>query len=397
VQQAFKIAMVAASPFPYPQGSQVLISQLAAALQRRGHSVRMVAYPRGLGQPPEGVPIHRVPSLPGLTQVPAGPSWRRPLLDLLLAGALLRTVRDWQADIIHAHNFEGLLAALYVRRRTRVPVVYHIHNAMSLELHTYFHSRLGRWAGGVLGRWVDNHLPRQADHCIVLNEAAPPYFQQRGVERMRVIPPGIDLEPGDSVRGRAHLGKGPLVLYAGNLDRYQDLNLLFQACRLVLDSWPEAKLVLSTHSEPGAWKTRIEALGIGQQTVFARAQDMSAASDLLAAADVAVCPRTVCLGFPIKLLNYMAAGKAIVASAGSACGLEHLETIWVVDDGDVPAMAAAITGLLADRDLAHRLGARAQQTAESKYTWDRAVDAVTEVYTHTLEQADGLSPERRQS
>lgn len=397
MQQAFKIAMVAASPFPYPQGSQVLISQLATALQRRGYPVRLMAYPYGLGQPPEEVTVHRIGALPGMTQVHPGPSWYKPCLDLLLTRALLSMVRHWQPDVMHAHNFEGLLVALYVRRRTGVPVVYHVHNAMGLELHTYFRSRPGQWAGGIAGRWVDAHLPRRADHCIVLNKAAVDYFRQRGVEQLHVVPPGIDFEPGDGQRARQHLGDGPLVLYSGNLDHYQDLDLLLQAFRLVLTAYPDAKLVLSTNSEPGSWRARAEALGIGGQTVLIYAREFGTARDLLAAADVAVCPRTVCLGFPIKLLNYMAASKAIVASAGSACGLHHLDNGWVVDDGDTEGMAAAIVNLLEEPALAQHLGERARQTAEREYTWDRAVDAIAKIYEQTVGRPGTLSHGGRQS
>jgi 1,2-diacylglycerol 3-alpha-glucosyltransferase len=376
----FKIVMVAASPFPYPQGSQVLIGQLAGALQRRGHAVQVVAYHCGVGPSPTGVEIHRIRALPGLGLVKARPSWRKPLLDLFLARALLRLVRAWRPYVVHAHNFEGLLVALFVRHLTGVPVVYHVHNAMGLELHTYFDSRLGRWAGGVVGRWVDAHLPRRADHCLVLNEQAVDYFQQRGVARLSLVPPGIDFAPGDATQVRKALGDGPLVVYSGNLDRYQDLDLLLSAFRLVADARPEARLVFSTNADPGAWQIRTEGQGLGGQTLFVRADEFGAVRDLLAAADVTICPRTVCLGFPIKLLNYMAAGKAIVTSVGSACGLRHLDNGWVVADGDAPGMAAAILALLDDPALAHCLGENARQTAQRDYTWDRAVEAIEEIY-----------------
>jgi 1,2-diacylglycerol 3-alpha-glucosyltransferase len=376
----FKVVMVAASPFPYPQGSQVLVGQLSAALQRRGHGVRLVTYHFGIGQPPAGVALHRSRPLPGGRPVEARPSWQKPLLDLLLAGELLRTVRQSEPDVMHTHNFEGLLAALSVRRLTGVPVIYHVHNAMGLELHTYFRSRVGRWAGGVVGRWVDGHLARHAEYCIVLTERAAGYFRQRGVQRMGVIPPGIDLEPGSAAGARQEVGDGPLVLYSGNLDPYQDLDLLLGAFRLVTCARPDVRLVFSTNDAPEEWEARAGELGIGERVVFVRSNDFEPARGLLAAADVAVCPRLTCLGFPIKLLNYMAAGKAIVASAGSACGLRHLENGWVVADGDVPGMAAAILALLDDPALARRLGEKAQDTARQEYTWERAAAAIEEIY-----------------
>jgi glycosyltransferase involved in cell wall biosynthesis len=372
--------MVAASPFPYPQGSQVLVGQLAAALHRQGHQVCLVAYHSGRGQPPEGVLVQRIRPLPGQGAARAGPSWRKPLLDLLLAWKLLQVVREWEPDVVHVHNFEGGLAALFVRRLTGVPVVYHVHNAMGLELHTYFRSRLGRWAGGVVGRWVDSHLPRRADYCILLNDRAEAYFRQRGVERLQVIPPGIDFEAGDADRVRQQFGDGPLILYSGNLDRYQDLHLLLEAFRLLAAERPDSRLILSTNAEPGLWQAQAEAMGIGGQTVFIPSDDFRVVRDLLAAADVAVCPRRTCLGFPIKLLNYMAAGRAIVASAGSACGLRHLEDGWVVDNGDVAGMAAAIAALLDDPVLARRLGENARRTVLREHTWERAVEAVEQIY-----------------
>jgi 1,2-diacylglycerol 3-alpha-glucosyltransferase len=377
--------MVAASPFPYPQGSQVLIGQLAAALQRQGQAVRLVTYHCGIGRPPKGLEIQRIRPFASLGAVQARPSWQKPLLDLLLTWELLRLVRRWQADVVHTHNFEGLLAALLVRRLTGVPVVYHVHNAMGLELHTYFRRQLGRWAGGVVGRWVDAHLPRRADHCIVLNTRAAEYFERRGVEHLSVIPPGIDFEPGDAARARLALGHGPLVLYSGNLDHYQDLDLLLAAFGLVADARPKARLVFSTNAAPAEWQARAEGAGIGGQTIFVQADEFDTARDLLAAADAAICPRTICLGFPIKLLNYMAAGKAIVASEGSAYGLRHLENGWVVDDGDVEGMAGAIITLLDDPALAGRLGESARRTVWREYTWDRAVEAIQAVYEQVIE------------
>jgi glycosyltransferase involved in cell wall biosynthesis len=313
-----------------------------------------------------------------LTQ--AGPSWQKPFLDLLLTQLVLQVVRCWQPDLMHTHNFEGLLAALFVRRLTNIPVIHHVHNAMGLELHTYFRTSLGRWLGRTTGHWVDAHLPRRADYCIVLNERAVGYFRQRGVDRLRVIPPGIDLGSVLTGRGRFDLGGGPLVVYSGNLDRYQDLDLLLEAFRQLLAFRPDARLAFSTYAKPDKVRTRAEALGLADQTLFVVANDFGAVRELIAAADLAVCPRQVCLGFPIKLLNYMAEGKAIVASAGSACGLQHLENGWVVDNGDVAGMASAMRTLLDDPALAHRLGERARATVQHEYTWDRAVDSIEEIY-----------------
>jgi glycosyltransferase involved in cell wall biosynthesis len=374
--------MVAASPFPYPQGSQVLVHQMVEALHRRGHSVELVTYHHGVGPEPEGATLRRVPALPGMGPVKAGPSWQKPPLDLLVARELMSVVRRRDVDVVHAHNVEGLLAALAVRRFTGIPIVYHIHNAMGLELHTYFRSGVGHWLGGLVGHWVDAHLPRRADCCLVLSPQAADYFKRLGAVRLRVVPPGIEFEPGDSARGRQVVGSGPFVLYSGNLDRYQDLDLLLQAFGLVADARPDVRLVFSTNVESAELKAQVRDQGLEQHVIYVAGDDFGLVRNLLAAADVAICPRTSCLGFPVKLLNYMAAGKAIVVSEGSACGLHHLQSGWLVNNGDAVGMADAILSLMDDPDLASRLGENARRVVRLDYTWDRAVDAIESAYRH---------------
>jgi glycosyltransferase involved in cell wall biosynthesis len=304
--------------------------------------------------------------------------------------AVRRLLGTRPVDLVHAHNVEGLAVALAAVRGpfARVPVVYHIHNAMSLELHTHFRSRPGRWLAGLAGRWLDAELPRRAGWCIVLTEGAVPFFRERGVARLSCIPAGIDLDAGDAAAARELLGPGPLVLYTGNLEPYQDLDLLFGAFRQAAAARPEARLVLSTNARAHEWQARAAALGIGDKVLFVPSDDFGAVRDLLAAADVAVCPRQACLGLPIKLLNYAAAARPIVVSAGSAGSLRHMENAWVVPHGDADGMAAAIVALLDDPELARRLGLAARHTAETQHNWDRVVQDVEAVYAGVLAGRD---------
>jgi 1,2-diacylglycerol 3-alpha-glucosyltransferase len=390
ISRRFRVAMVAASPFPFPQGSQVLIAQLSRALYRRGHVVHIVAYHAGAGGPSGGVGVHRIPSLPIGSRVSAKPSFYKPFLDLLLARELLRLLRREAIEIIHTHNFEGLLVGLLARWRTGVPVVYHVHNLMTPELPTYFDGRLGKWAGLVVGRWVDRHLPRHADCCIALSASAASALREAGVpaECIRQVPPGIAFDAGEqpahddaaALRADYALTDGPIVLYAGNLDRYQDIELLLQSFRRVAAARPDVRLVLASHAESNPYRALVTGMELAQSVRFITLADFAALCGLLHISDVAVSPRTVCFGFPIKLLNYMAAGKPIVASEGSAQGIGHLENGWVVPNGDAEAFAQAILTLLKDRALADRLGRGAYQTATQVYTWERTVVEIEKAY-----------------
>jgi glycosyltransferase involved in cell wall biosynthesis len=99
----------------------------------------------------------------------------------------------------------------------------------------------------------------------------------------------------------------------------------------------------------------------------------------MAASDVLVLPRPVVSGFPIKLLNYLAAERPIVA-AGGACGLiRDEEDGLVVRDRSADAMASAIVRVAADAALRRRLSEGARQRAQS-LRWETAIPAIESVY-----------------
>ena len=105
----------------------------------------------------------------------------------------------------------------------------------------------------------------------------------------------------------------------------------------------------------------------------------------LAAADVTVVPRPQCPGFPVKLLNYMAAGKPIVVFAGSAKGLQHLHSALLVPDHDWQALGYSMLTLLQDPALARTLGQNARRWANDHLAWPTLAEKIENVYYELLE------------
>ena len=75
---------------------------------------------------------------------------------------------------------------------------------------------------------------------------------------------------------------------------------------------------------------------------------------------------------PLKLFEYMAAGRAIVASDLPAWSdvVAHGETALLLPPDDVAAWSEAIDRLLSDSDLRERLGEIARNQALEQHTWD---------------------------
>jgi glycosyltransferase involved in cell wall biosynthesis len=87
-------------------------------------------------------------------------------------------------------------------------------------------------------------------------------------------------------------------------------------------------------------------------------------------------------GSPTKVFEYMAAGKAIVASRLGQIGevLEDRETALLVEPGNVEELAAAIVKLVGLQELRKSLGARAREVAEKEHTWMHNAQRVLDAY-----------------
>ncbi len=394
MQRKYSIAMIAACPFPTVQGSQVYIGQLSEALARRGHEVKVITYhfgENGYGHTGFSVPIYRIPRLIPYRNLRAGPSWRKPLLDVLLVVRTMQVVKKNHVDILHAHNYEAALVAAIVHFLTGIPVVFNTHGVMADELHTYFKWPVTKVLAGAAARVLDGITARLVQRIIAISPGVKDFFVQRGIAARKVycIPPGITY-PASSPEDVPSLAaiQGPIIFYTGNLDNYQNVPLLLESFVSVAREKPDARLVFVTHCDTRDLEKQCREFGIWEKIVILPHIDFHQVQAILARARVAVLPRTAWSGFPIKLLNYMAAGKAIVACEGSAKAIDHLQDGMVVKNGDVNGFAEAVLQLLDDEDLCRRLGEAARKKAETIYSWDTIVKQVESLYAELLGVSD---------
>ena len=351
-----RVAMVVASPFPANHGTPAGIREASEAIAARNHRVHVVTYHFGEGIPPKNVEIHRIVNIGFRRKVVVGPSFEKPILDLFLLAKLIRVIVREQVDLIHAHNYEGALVGYLASIVTRRPLVYNAVNTMIDELPTYnfFKPRiLAVW----LARLLDYCVPRMADKIISISEDLARFLNARGIspERIEVIPLGVDGtrfngRDGSVVRGQYRLGESPVVMYTGILDRFQRVDYLLRAMRIVLEKIGNARLLIianiAKEQDIKDCRTMIRKLNLHGCVEVITNRPYEEIPLFLAAADVAVVCRPNCPGFPVKLLNYMAVGKAIVAFEGSAKGLRHMKQAVVVKDHDWQGLGQGITELL---------------------------------------------------
>lgn len=384
-----RIALLAALPFPLPQGSQVYVAGQARALARAGVDVTLLCYGHGEREGADaegtlaalraaGVTPAPAPARLSRTPLGAGPSARKPLADAALLATLLAAERRLPFDAVLAHNVEAACIALAARPVTGTPVVYVAHTLFGNELSSYVPARLAR-AADAIGRRLDHLVARQADAVVALSSAAAKALAAAARRRVAHVLPALDPEPPPpreevvAACRRHGLEAGGFVLYAGNLDAYQDLALLADAARR-----PGVGKVIVVSHDP----TRVPPSGLS----LVRARDAAEVRVLVFGAAVTVVPRRIVGGFPIKLLNYMEAGRAIVGFEGVADGLRHGLDAWLLPRrAGADDLAEALRRLQRERTLAARLGAAARRLLDARFGWAHATEQTLAVVSAAIE------------
>jgi glycosyltransferase involved in cell wall biosynthesis len=359
-----ELGVVGAFPFPAPRGSQRFLLEQARALREAGAGVRVVCYGSGDGRALHDVELRRAPRAlsPGLGRSPVFPG--KAAADVALGAALVRAHRERPFDALLAHNAEAAAVALLVRRALRVPVVYVAHTLWRVELESYLPATAppvlaaaARRAGAAL----DAGCARAADAVIALSRAAERALAAPARGPLARLAPGLAPAPEPTPRAvaeaRARHGLArPYAVYAGNLDRYQDLALLDAAARR-----SGVPCVAVTHD---ARAPRFAALRV------VRAAGPEEARALAFGAELAVLPRRHAGGFPIKLLGYLEAGLPVVAFAPLADTLVHGTSGWLLGEGDgADALAGALAALSRDAALRARLAAGGRDVLAAEHAW----------------------------
>ena len=384
------IAMVAACPYPARRGTPVRIQRLAEGMAARGHKVHVVTYHYGSGASGSTLSVHRIPRISSYENLSPGPTYvKLALLDPLLAVKLWQVLRRHQVDVIHAHHFEGLLVAAAARLRARIPLVFDAHTLLTSEL-PFYPLKLPRWLTNGIATSFDRHLPGIADHVITVTERIRQRLLRFGrvpEERVSVVPNGVESELFADGLNRPPKGSNgrPTLIFTGNLAPYQGIDLMLMALKKVLNRRSDVRLKIVTDSSFEHYDALARELGISDSIELVRAQ-FEDIPMLLAGATVAVNPRTECDGIPVKLLNYMAAGKPVLSFAGSAPGVCHRQTGWLVPDGDIDGFAEGALTLLSNTELASALGQNARRLVQDQHDWGRSAELTENIYHRVIRE-----------
>jgi glycosyltransferase involved in cell wall biosynthesis len=369
------LLMIAPEPFFEPRGTPFSEFHRIRALIELGHTVDLVTYPFGRDVSMPGLRIVRCARPPLVRRIAIGPSFAKVPLDFLLACTAIRLALTRRYDAVHSHE-EGGAIGILIAGVCGVPHLYDMHSSLPQQLSNFSFSR-----SRVLRRlfeWMERAVVRRSRVVIVICPHLGDIVRAIHPARDPILienAPGAGEAPragaGTHVREQLGLPAGaPIVLYTGTFEPYQGLDLLLGAMRAVGAQRPDVRLVLAggTAAQIDALRQRARSLGIEASVVLAGERPAEEIPDFLAAADVLVSPRSTGTNTPLKIYQYLRAGKPIVATRLLTHTQVLSDEVAILTDASADAFAKGILTALTD-PAAASLGARARHLADTKYSY----------------------------
>jgi glycosyltransferase involved in cell wall biosynthesis len=303
-----------------------------------------------------------------------------------LGGGLVpfaRTLRAEGAAVYHAHlpspmsGRYGLISAVL----SGVPAVVataHLYTEVPAGLRTALTQRL-------IEACVHRYIAVSDEVATRLREGLRVPARKVQVIRNGIDPGRYCRAPDPALRASLDAGARPIVLCVARLDRQKGHRHLVEAAGAV----PDAVFVLAGGGEErAALEAQVRNLGLSDRFRFLGQR--ADVPDLLAACDLLVLP-SLFEGLPLAVLEAMAAGKPVVATAvgGTDEAVVHGETGLLVPAADSAALAAGIRAILGDRAMAQRLGEAGRARVHREFSAARMTAEVAGVYESLIERHRG--------
>jgi glycosyltransferase involved in cell wall biosynthesis len=384
-----RVLVLAPQPFYEDRGTPIAVRHLLEALCELEYHVDLLTYPVGASIDLPNLHIRRVGTTFRFKWVPIGFSMRKLVLDFALIPAFLSQLCKIKYTCVHAVEEAAFIATRAAHGR-QIPLIYDMQSSIPEQL--LKHSVFGKPILQRGLRYLERRLIRNADFIVCSAglksyvQALDPYAKVREwIFPSNAFWCSSDDETRAIRRGFGIKSHNAVVLYTGNAEAYQGLDKLLGTMPSVLTQVPHAIFVFVGVAD-GQYPLTAECEELKRKGVliFTKRQPRELMPKYMAIADVLVAPREPTGNVPLKVFDYLAAGKPIVATdcPSFRTVLDDERALLVPPHAD--RFAEAIVTLLHDKEKAAKMAAAAQAYARKRLGWHAFVGLVADIYQQAI-------------
>jgi len=377
-----KILVLAPHAYYIDRGTPIDLDLLLRAMSLRGDDVDVAVYSEGEDRSYPNVSLHRIGGRPKGRQIRPGFSLRKLGYDLRLFFLAWRLVRSRPYDVVHAGE-EAAFVAMLFRRLHGIPYVYDMDSSIAQQMVEQM-PLLRPLAG--LFNWFEARALKNAVATAPVCNALADLARSRGARHVVTLHDVSQLERADfrsdgTLRQRLGID-GLILMYVGNLQAYQGIDLLLKAFERALAAGADLDLVIAGGSDDDieAYQAMARSLGCEDRTHFIGHWPASRLGALLAEADILTAPRMKGINTPMKVFPYLHSGLPVLVTDLPTHTQILDDSVAMLAPPEPDGFAEAIVRLARDAELRQRLGEAGRAFVERNHTFDAHVRRVHQLY-----------------
>jgi glycosyltransferase involved in cell wall biosynthesis len=385
------ILFLAPQPFYEDRGTPIAVNMVLKVLSQRGDHVDLITYHIGKDVHYDGLKIHRIINLPFIREIPPGFSFAKVICDIVMFFKVLSLVKKKRYQLVHAVE-DAVFIALVLKLLFKIPYVFD----------------------------MDSDLIRQMidQYPLIFSSLSPLLFFLKGiaVKNAKVVVPvcdtlSLDIEKYESEKvmvlwdvslldnGQENIqtnlkenfgADGLLLMYVGNLEKYQGIDLLLESFSLVLEKTDRVNLVIIGGKENDISKYQLKAqrLNIGHKVQFLGPKPIKHLEAYLSQADILVSPRVKGNNTPMKVFSYLGVGKALMATDLPTHTQVLNNRVSVLAEPNPKAFAEGLMLLIRDKNLRSELGSNGKKLIAERHSYEVFYRRLNSLYDWLDDEVD---------
>ena len=383
---------LAPHPFFQDRGTPIAVKLMLEALSAQGHWISILTYPEGNDVTIANCEIIRLPALPWINDIKPGPSVKKIVYDLLMPFKARKLIESRKFHLIHAVE-ESAFMAKHLKKRFGLPFIYDMDSSLpeqvieKYDLFRFFLPLLRKFE-----EWMILDSFGVIPVCKALEERVKNYDPLKLIQRLEDVSL-LSADPIQKIDRRQKINiDGPIIMYIGNLEKYQGIDLLMESFKIVSRKPVQASLVIigGSRKDIDKYKRFADRLNIGKKTAFLGPRPLSELPIYFEQAHILISPRIKGQNTPMKLFSYLDSKKPVLATNLPTHTQVLDKKIAYLVEANPQSMSEGMMELLRNISLRERLSINAKKRVQQEYSIEAFERKISRFYKMIESKIDSI-------